>query len=107
VLSQGRSGVVGPEEAAALEFGYDVVDEVLEAAGKRWGHDVEAVGRSAGEPVFDLVRDLGRCSGDHAMSPATGQTLDQLADRQVLAPCESRDKFVAALVAFGAPGQFR
>src|SRR6188472_3127614 len=43
VLPQGAAYVLGPEQATALQFGNDHLDEVLAAAGQGGRRDVEAI----------------------------------------------------------------
>ena len=84
MLAQGRAGVLGAEQAASLQFGHDVVDEVVEPAGQVRRHDVEAVGGALVEPVLDLVGDLLGGAGEDPVAAAAGEPLDQLADGEAL-----------------------
>ena len=43
VLAQGLALVFAPEDATALEFGHDAIDEVVETGGEEWEHYVEPV----------------------------------------------------------------
>jgi Domain of unknown function (DUF4169) len=54
---QGPAFVFAAEEVAALEFGDDAVDEIVEAARDPRAHDVEAVAGVAVEPLLHLVGD--------------------------------------------------
>jgi hypothetical protein len=55
VFAQGPAFVFAAEEVAALEFGDDSVDEIVEAARDPREHDVEAVAGVAVEPLLHLV----------------------------------------------------
>src|ERR1700737_1388249 len=57
VFAQGLAFVFAAEEAAALQFGDDPVDEVVEAARDIGEHDVEPVAGGALEPLLHLVGD--------------------------------------------------
>src|SRR6266404_4428393 len=57
VLAQGLAFVFAAEEVAALQFGDDLVDEIVEAARDPREHDVEAVAGIAQEPLLHLVGD--------------------------------------------------
>ena len=52
MTAQGATGVGGAIEAAALEFGDDVIHERLEPARQYGRHDVEAIGRTALEALL-------------------------------------------------------
>src|SRR6185503_3640858 len=65
VLAQGPALVLGAEDAAALQLGHDLVDEVVEPARQVGEHDVEAVGGFGLEPLLHLVGDHRR-RADHA-----------------------------------------
>ena len=101
VLAQGGAGVLGAEQAAPLQFGHDEVDEVVEPARQGRRHDVEAVRGAAGEPVLQLVGDLVRRAGEDAVPASAGEAIEQLPDRQVLAPGQVDDQLEPALAALG------
>src|SRR4029453_16015802 len=58
VLAQRRAGVLGAEQAAALELGDDHAHDVLVGAGHVGGGDGEAVAGVALEPLLHLVHHL-------------------------------------------------
>src|SRR4051794_34360422 len=60
VLAQGLALVFAAEEAPALQFRNDPVDEFVEPARDPWEHDVEAVAGIAIEPLLHLVGDGAR-----------------------------------------------
>jgi hypothetical protein len=96
VFAQGPDVIFAAEEVAALEFGDDAVDEVVEAAGDPREHDVEAVAGGAQEPLRHLVGDhLWRA--DHREAAIAAGDLRQLADRQVVAAGALDDTLAAAL----------
>src|SRR5690606_32288807 len=57
VAAQRGGLVLAPEQAAALQLGYDVVDEILERAGQRRRHQVEAVRAAVADPMLHAVGD--------------------------------------------------
>jgi hypothetical protein len=59
VLAQGAALVFGAEQAAPAQLGQHQLDEVGQAVRQGRPHHVEAVGRAAAEPVFELVGHLG------------------------------------------------
>ena len=88
VLAQRAAGVLGAEEAAPLKNRHHAIDEVLQAVRQRVRHQVEVVGRTALEPVLDVVGDLFGGADDDAVSAAAGECADQFARRAVVAPRE-------------------
>src|SRR5947209_17639567 len=64
VFAQSLAFVFAAEEVAALEFGDDAVDDIVEAARDMREHDVEAVAGVAVEPFLHLVGDHRR-GADH------------------------------------------
>src|SRR2546430_9236203 len=93
VLAQGLAFVFAAEEVAALQFGDDLVDEIVEAAGDIGEHDVERV---AVEPLLHLVGDhFG--GADHGEAAIAASDLRQLADSQIVAPGAFDDALAAAL----------
>src|SRR6266446_3718457 len=96
VLTQGLAFVFAAEDAAALQFGDDPVDEIVEAAGNVREHDVEAVAGVAQEPLLHLVGDrLG--GADQGEAAIAAGDLGQLAHRQIVAPGAFDDPLAAAL----------
>ena len=60
-----RAGLVfGPEKAAALQFRHHFFGKGVPVFRQQREHQVEAVRGSGNEPVFQLVGDLDRRSGD-------------------------------------------
>jgi hypothetical protein len=96
VFAQGLAFVFAAEEVAALEFGDDVVDEIVDAARDSGEHDVEAVAGVALEPLLHLVGDHLR-GADHGEAAVAAGDLRQLADRQIVAPGTFDDALAAAL----------
>src|ERR1700722_5645407 len=64
VFAQGPALVLAAEQAAALQFGDDPVDELVEPTRDPWEHDVEPVAGVAVEPLLHLVGD-GLRGADH------------------------------------------
>src|SRR5436305_14484037 len=96
VFAQRPACVFAAEEAAALQFGDDAVDEIVEAARDPWEHDVEAVAGGAVEPFLHLVGDRLR-RADHREAAVAAGDLGQLADCQIVAPGALDDPLAAAL----------
>ncbi len=101
MLAQGGAGVLGAEEAPALQLGDDGVDEDLEPAGQGRRHDVEAVRRALGEPPLEVVGDLVGRAREDTVPAAAGEAGDELAHGEVLAAGELGDELEAAAVALG------
>src|SRR5271166_4633790 len=106
VFAQGPAFVFAAEEVAALQFGDDAVDEIVEAARDPREHDVEAVAGVAVEPLLHLVGDH-RWRADQREAAVAAGDLRQLAHRQIVAPGALDDALAAALagVALGDLGQ--
>ena len=81
VVAQGRALVLGAEHAALLQQRHDLVDELVEAAGRDVRDQDEAVAGVGLDEVVDRVGDRGR-GADEGL-PA-GDLDDQLADGQLL-----------------------
>src|SRR5271166_2828512 len=96
VFAQGPAFVFAAEEVAALQFGDDAVDEIVEAARDPREHDVEAVAGVAVEPLLHLVGDHLRGADKGEAAVAAGD-LRQLAHRQIVAPGAFDDALAAAL----------
>src|SRR5262249_43010804 len=96
VLAQGLTFVLTAEETAALQFGYNPVDKVVEPAGDVWEHDVEPVAGRAVEPLLHLVGDH-RGRADQRQPAIAAGDLRQLTDRQIVAPGARDDPLAAAL----------
>src|SRR5215471_6220661 len=60
ILAQGLAFVFSAEEAAALQFGHDLVDEIVQAARHIREHDVEPVAGVAEQPFLHLIGDHHR-----------------------------------------------
>src|ERR1700730_8589884 len=84
IFAQGLAFVFAAEEAAALQFGDDPVDEVVEAARDMGEHDVEPVAGVAAEPFLHLVGDHRRGTNQREAAIAAGD-LGELTDRQIVA----------------------
>ena len=59
MVAQGCALIVAPEQAAALQFRHDAIDELREGAGEMRRQDVEPIGRALDEPFFQGVGDAG------------------------------------------------
>src|SRR3546814_2318951 len=70
MLAQGGAGVFLAEQATALEFGHDELDELLIGARDVGGGDDEAVARTLDEPLLHLVGDLLRAADDGDLGAA-------------------------------------
>ena len=60
IFAQRLAFVFATEQAAALQFGNEQIDDVFEPARKGQRQNVETVGRAAAEPLFERVGDFGR-----------------------------------------------
>src|SRR6202022_1086028 len=96
IFAQGLAFVFAAEEAAALQFGDDPVDEVVEAARDMGEHDVEPVAGGALEPLLHLVGDHRRGTNQREAAIAAGD-LGELTDRQIVAAGAFDDALAAAL----------
>src|ERR1700730_18396496 len=96
VLAQGLAFVFAAEEAAALQFGDDPVDEIVEAAGNVREHDVEPVAGGALDPFLHLVGDHRRSAHQGEAAIAAGD-LGELTYRQIVAARAFDDTLAAAL----------
>lgn len=97
--------VFSAKETALLQNRHDALDESLKAVRQRVVHEVEAVGRLALEPVFDIVRDLLRSPNDYAMSAAARQLANQLPLRQAATPRVGKCRLKEPVIAVAGVGQ--
>jgi hypothetical protein len=88
------------EQAAALEFGDDQVDEVVQTDWYIWKHHVEAIASIGKQPLFHLVGDGLRGSREGEAAVAAGYS-GQLADCQVVSPYSVNDALAATLALIG------
>src|SRR3546814_2882230 len=73
MLAQGGAGVFLAEQATALEFGHDELDELLIGARDVGGGDDEAVARTLDEPLLHLVGDLLRAADEGDLGAARSE----------------------------------
>src|ERR1700759_5428537 len=64
IFAQGRAFVFAAEQAAPLQFGNDLLDEIFEAARENRKHDGKPVGAFGLEPLLHLVGN-GLWRADH------------------------------------------
>ncbi len=57
ILAQRLAGIILVEQAAALQFGNDEIDEIFESTGEIRRKDVESVRRTRDEPFFQRIGD--------------------------------------------------
>ena len=100
--AEGPGRVFGPEQAAGLKDGNNLVGESLEAAGQPGRHDVEPVGGPVFEPELDLVGHLQRRSGHGVMAPGPGEPVQHFAHGEAF-PADGVQQQLAA-AAFPACG---
>src|SRR5215468_8351102 len=82
-VSQRRTGILAPEQPAALQFRYDAFDEIIEALGNVGKHDVEAIACPFKKPLLHFVSNGG--SGTNKRQPTiAAQPLRKLSDVQPL-----------------------
>ena len=86
MVAQGRALVVAPEQAAALQFRHDAIDEIGEAAGEMRRQDVEPIGRPLDEPFLQRVGDPARRAAEHPVAARRRGQIVEIAQRHVLAP---------------------
>src|SRR3546814_4824003 len=79
MLAQGGAGVFLAEQATALEFGHDELDELLIGARDVGGGDDEAVARTLDEPLLHLVGDLLRAADEGDLGAAAAGDLHEVA----------------------------
>jgi hypothetical protein len=84
VTSQCGAFVLPAEQAASLQDGYHAVDKVFQPSGQIGRHEVEAVGRTLREPLFDPVDDLLDTAHHGLVTARTRHAMQQLPDRQLL-----------------------
>ena len=60
VLAQGHAVIIGPEQAARLQFRDHQVDKIVESTGQIGRLHQEAVGAAVEEPCLHIVGDLNR-----------------------------------------------
>ena len=70
ILAQRLAGIVLVEQAAALQFRHDVLDEIGIGAGHDGGRDDKAVAAALDEHLLQLVRDLLRAADDGVLDLA-------------------------------------
>ncbi len=95
--TQGGFGVLGAEQTALLQDRHHPVDKLLEPRRQHCGHDVEAVGRAAVEPVLDRVGHLLGRARESAVASTAAEAFDELPHREVLPSRELHDERVPAL----------
>ena len=96
IFAQRRPFVFRPEQAAPLQFGNDLVDEIVEALGQKGEHHVEAVGAALDEPLLHrsaIVFDRA----DEGEAGIAAEPLRELAHRQFFSLRERDDAIAAAL----------
>jgi hypothetical protein len=99
MFAQRAAFILGAEQAAALQLGNHERDEILEAAGQVWRHDVVTVGAIFDEPLFELIGDLRRRTDERPVAACAGDSQIEIADGQVLASRELRYQRLPALAA--------
>jgi hypothetical protein len=73
------------KQPALLQDRNDLIDEIIECAGKPRRHDIESIGRTGDKPLLESCRDLFRRTAQQAVSHGAGGNIAQLTQRQVLA----------------------
>src|SRR5471030_772815 len=84
ILSQGDAFVFTSKDISCLQFGHDLVDEIVESARQIGEHHVETIRSVLHEPLLHLIcNHLGRT--DHFKPRITADPLRELADREIVA----------------------
>src|SRR5882757_7419520 len=104
MIANGPTGVVSPEQSAALQFRNDQVDEVVKSAGKIGRLNDETVGGLGREPLFHLIRDIRRRAYDGVGSARTGIAFVKLADGKLLLLGHAANRLEAAHARSGLLG---
>jgi hypothetical protein len=85
VFAQGLALVFAPEQASPLQFGNNLVDEIVEALRRIWKHDIEAVATTFKKPLFHSIGDDRRRS-DECQPPQTASDLGDAPHGKIVAP---------------------
>ena len=101
IVAQRGALIFAPEQAAALQFRHDLVDEVVEAAGQVGEHDVEAVARLRSSSHSSIWSAMVFARADEGEAGIAAESLGELAHRQVLAPRQIDRALAAALAGVG------
>ena len=86
MFSRGLALVVLAEEVTILQFGYHQIDKIAEAALQVGRVHEETVDAVAMEPCLHVVGDVDRRADQRPLLARAGETLVNLADRELLFP---------------------
>ena len=82
VFAQRLAFIFATEQAAALQFGNDLIDEIVETAGQIREHDGKAVRAFGLKPFLHFVGD-GLCGADHGKAGIAAEPLRELPHGEV------------------------
>src|SRR5471030_2710462 len=100
ILSQGDAFVFASKDISCLQFGNNLVDEIVESARQIGEHYVEAIRSVLREPLLHLVRNhSGRA--DHFKPRITADPLRKLTDREMVAARPFDHPLAAAFACVG------
>jgi hypothetical protein len=83
MIAQCRALIFAPEQPASLQFGDDLVCEVLQAGRHPGEHHIEAIRPEVVEPFFHLVRNALRRTDEGQPRIAAG-TRGQITDAEIV-----------------------
>src|SRR5579884_1630100 len=85
VFAQGLALIIAAEQVPALQFRNHQFDEIIEAPGQEWRHDVEAVASVLAKPLLHVVDNRRRRAADDGLGAGGGDPGRHLANGQVFA----------------------
>ena len=90
MVSERAAGVVRAKQSALLQDRHDLIDEIIEGAGKPGRHQIEPVRRPRDEPFLKAVGHELRCPAQQPMSHGGRGEVTQLPQRHVVLPGKRR-----------------
>ena len=102
MIAQRVAAVFRAEQIAAAQFWQNLFAECIEVGRQERRQEVEAIAGAGCEPFFHVIHDLDRGPGESVMTAAMSYSVDQLADRQILASGHVEIDLMAALAAIDA-----
>src|SRR5689334_6398683 len=85
MVTKRGSGIITPEQPAALQFRDDTFNEDLEGTWEMGRQDHETISSAGGKPFFQDVGDLCRGPADGPVPPCRRGNIVEVAKRHVLA----------------------
>ena len=89
--------VLHAEQATPLQDRYDLIDKIIESAGKPGRHQVESVGRAGRKPFLQAIGNEFRRSAQQSMPHGGSGEVAQLTQRHVVLLGERRQRYGVAL----------